>query len=93
MPPLFADGPTFIVGWETGVAIATAIAGTVSAAIKLLISYHSAKDEAHRKQVTDVVQTFAETNAAQHAECREDKKVLVEVVQTFNDALAELRKP
>jgi hypothetical protein len=90
--PLFAEGPTFVIGWETGVAIATAIAGAVTAAVRMLVSYHASKDEEHRKQVTSVVTTFAETNAQQHAECQKDKEVLVGVVQSFNKALGDMKE-
>lgn len=88
---LFAEGPTIVVGWETGVAIATAIAGTASAALKLIINYHTAKDAAHREQVNGIVKDFREMQAEGHEECRENQQVLIGVVKDFHAALDDLK--
>lgn len=90
---LLADaGPTIVVGWETGVAIATGLGGAVVAAARLLIGYLGKKDEVHQSQVSGLASTFLETSTKQHAECQKDKEVLVGVVQTFNKALTEVRE-
>ena len=89
--PLFADGPMFVIGWETGVALATGLTGAVTAAVRMLVNYHTAKDAEHRKQVSEIVTAAGDRAEQQHADCQKDKEILIGVVQTFNRALGELK--